>query len=1036
MVRGNWQKRVESAQARREEQRARKARKGDREAHRQMSSGLMSYLASYDDGPPSGGSIGGADALQPQLMHVWVDSDPRSNSGGGNGRAPAQDSAGFDSDDEGIGKKRGKKGGGGGKKQSRRPQQGSAKKAHPRQGLKNSHHFDEEGGASGADAQQLCVRHFFYNKCAGLAAAGKKGGGGKGGAAVCKLQHMRDTTLALALKKVREVEGDIAASASAVISASDGGGEDQDEQVGGAASSIAEDASMSMLWYLPVPLEEDTDNDSGKGINEILQSVLSKSKLGAATIVYVCLGKRLLYDRNRGGVIEEPMTVPSDDVVANDGDKAPRKHGRSRGESMAERKGSMCDGEDTEEANILLHFPASVLESILTYLPDTYTGNLPRVCKAWNAEIGKTSPNLWYQLLLRQGLPLPVEKSAEGFLLPAGVGTETAGSPRDICRSAFVSHYEALRDLRAIHQFFLKLEGQTIQTSIDPTEACFMHYNSSPGAPREGSGSVASMKVWSEGKVLAAFEEDCTLRLFEAASAGESNLICRQTVSVIVSPEPKSKRGQWEMTGMDLDDQYVSCICQSGGRWDFNRVSELADDIKAPVLHIIKREDLLCASGGGSDNRPGEIDPDDVIGVDLRDAVCQHLLNECMCDLLSSTKESDADLVDLIENEERSDLLLHINKDVVACGRGRFLFMAALLTRDMDPDDDQVSFRAYLYSVGARKITWSEMCHVSLPFSLPFVRIVSQTTKGTGSTSSALISHPQSDRTTRLDVSKDGGVHSYEMPIGASLSIAIAKEKSSWGDYDEAVQVEERGWGVSTHFWRPVLLTSSEVFISCHEILYNAPSGEVKGRTVVTFSSSIEGDSVSGGAATDSLTLKGRCRIDGMQLIGLDHVALIGQMLPEESHTTTQNDEGIVGDDEENDIAGEWFGVADDNAGDGDGDDNNEENQNRDSTAEGGYCISLIHIPSRKEIKRYRMMPGRRTGSNMTFASASKTVVVEAAGGGLIMCGRGVRNALNQSTTWTRPDGVTPKSKKKKRLATRAKGRNKDGFARGMSGRG
>ena len=486
---------------------------------------------------------------------------------------------------------------------------------------------------------------------------------------------------------------------------------------------------------------------------------------------------------------------------------------------------------------------------------------------------------------------------------------------------------------------------------------------------------------------------------------------------------------------MDLDDLYVSCICQSGGRWDFNGDVELSDSIKAPVMHVIKREDLLCASGAGSDNRPGEIDPDDVLSVDLRDAVCEHLLKDCWGDLLSSTKESDADLVDLIENEERPDLLLHVNKDIVACGRGRFLFKAALLTRDMDPDDEQVSFRAYLFSVSARKITWSEMCHVSLPFSLPFVRMVSQTTKGTGPVSSAIISHPRSDRTTRLDVSKDGGVHSYEMPIGASISAAIVKEKSSWHDYDEAVQVEERGWGVSTHFWKPVLLTSSEIFISCHEVLYNAPSGEVKGRTVVTFSSFVERDNDSGGATTDSLTLKGRCRIDDMHLIGPDHVALIGQMLPEESQTTTQ-DEDIVGDDEDNNIAGEWFGVADDNADDGEGDDNNEGNQNRDSTAEGGYCISLIHIPSRREINRYRMMPGRHTGSNMTFASASNTVVVEAAGGGLIMSGRGVRDALDQIISSTRSDDVTPKSKKKKRQATRAKGRNKDGFARGMSGRG
>ena len=186
---------------------------------------------------------------------------------------------------------------------------------------------------------------------------------------------MRDPTLALALKKSRDAEADIAASATAVIQASAGDGEDED--VG--AAPIAEDVGMSMLWYLPVHVKDEMD-ESGKAINEILQSQLSRNKLGAATIVYVVLDEKLLYDRNRGGIIEESHSAVGEDTEeAKDGEKVPpRKHGRSRGESMAERKGSICDGNEDNEASIL-HFPASVLESILTYLPDMYTGNLPRV---------------------------------------------------------------------------------------------------------------------------------------------------------------------------------------------------------------------------------------------------------------------------------------------------------------------------------------------------------------------------------------------------------------------------------------------------------------------------------------------------------------------------------------------------------------------------------------------------------------------------------------------------------------------------------
>ena len=49
------------------------------------------------------------------------------------------------------------------------------------------------------------------------------------------------------------------------------GGEDEgdgeDEDVG--AASIAEDAGMSMLWYLPVRLKDEMEDDES-GINEIL----------------------------------------------------------------------------------------------------------------------------------------------------------------------------------------------------------------------------------------------------------------------------------------------------------------------------------------------------------------------------------------------------------------------------------------------------------------------------------------------------------------------------------------------------------------------------------------------------------------------------------------------------------------------------------------------------------------------------------------------------------------------------------------------
>ena len=612
-------------------------------------------------------------------------------------------------------------------------------------------------------------------------------------------------------------------------------------------------------------------------------------------------------------------------------------------------------------------------------------------------------------------------------------------------------HYEAFRDMRAIHELFLKLQGQTSHgTSIAPTEACVINYNSSPGAPREGSGRSTSMKVWSEGKVLVAFEEDCTLRLFEAASAGASTLACRQTVSVIVSPEPKSKRGQWELTGMDIDNHYIGCICQVP-RSDWNLDGEVRgvppDEIKSPVMRIIKREDLLCASGGGSDNRPVELDPDDVLSIDLRNAVCQHLLNDCLADLLSSTLlESVADLVDLLESEERSDLILHVSRDIVACGRGRFLFKGALLTQDMGIDDEPVLFRAYLYSASAGEITWSENVHVSAPFS-NLTRIIGQT-KASASTSSAVISHPGRFRTSKIDVSKDGAVQFYNIAFESSQLAAVRTEKRSWADYDEDAQINGGDADHTRFNWRLALLTPTHTLITCHEVFYNDPSGKLKARTVVTFSSHTSIDSGCGwrDGGTEVLALKGNFQVHDMHEVGPDHVLLIGKMLPDGPNvlraTQGGNGDDGNGENEDNDIAGEWFGVAnDDDDDEEDGGNNDEENGRGGVTDEGENCISLVHISSRKEIKRYMMIkdPFLDHEPHLRFVSGSNTIGLEIAraGGGLIMSGRGVRNVVSAKTaSYGRSDEITPKSKKKKRQATRAKGRNKDGFARGMSGRG
>mmetsp|Transcript_24818 Transcript_24818/g.53711 ORF Transcript_24818/g.53711 Transcript_24818/m.53711 type:complete len:92 (+) Transcript_24818:61-336(+) len=67
----NWQRRVEAADARRQEQRARKARKDDRGSYRLMASNLMSYLSAI-----SSSSDDGVCDDDDGTLHIWVDSPP------------------------------------------------------------------------------------------------------------------------------------------------------------------------------------------------------------------------------------------------------------------------------------------------------------------------------------------------------------------------------------------------------------------------------------------------------------------------------------------------------------------------------------------------------------------------------------------------------------------------------------------------------------------------------------------------------------------------------------------------------------------------------------------------------------------------------------------------------------------------------------------------------------------------------------------------------------------------------------------------
>mmetsp|Transcript_522 Transcript_522/g.760 ORF Transcript_522/g.760 Transcript_522/m.760 type:complete len:1014 (+) Transcript_522:78-3119(+) len=1013
MVRGNWQKRVESAQARREEQRARKARKGDREAYRVMASGLMSYLSDNASGQPDSAST----------LHVWVDSPPLSakkslsglgSSSTGRGSGPSGADDGFASDEDDNRRNSNKK------QQIRKKQQGSARKAHPRQGLKHSHAVQDEATIA-KDELHLCSHHFFYNKCAGAGGGGGRGKNrGNKAAAACKLHHSSDPTLAFALKEVSNADGHIASSAE--------------------AAELSEDGAMNMLWYLSAAEEKDETNDS-KAMNEVLQGRLSRNKIGAASIMYVVWGNNLIYDRNRGGLQEETGAGYNIDGTGlpcrKEGElvsKQRRRNGRSRGESQGHG-----DYDANGENNIPLYFPGSVLETILIYLPDTYTASLPLACRSWHAEIGQSSPNLWRQLLLRRKLPLPRNTDL------TKEGTESMSDqecPRDVWRDAFISHYEAIRDVRAISELVARTySGQTQLESSAPNDACMMKYFSNPGAPDESSGSATSVKVWGDGKVLVSYKDDCTLRLFEAVSSGGS-LGCRQTVSVIASPEPKSKRGRWFLTGMNLDEQYVCCFCLPD-------MSPLDDGtVRSPFMLILNREDILCASGGESRNRSNELEEESILCVNLREELVNYLMKEGWVDLVDTAGDREDDFIDYVENEDHSYLKLMsgtcLSSDIVACGRGRFLFSVTFALWDEDGSSDEVlAYRLFLYSVNDRKVIWST--NISQfqgdPNAVPGPRIFGAATSCTRQSSSvlvpfrAILTFPDSPRTALVEILKDGRVNyrgAYDLD---SHHMVLEEEVRGWGDFSEGDQQDGRNYESSAPY-RAAVITSSTTVVA-HNVRITL-GGTIRRRAVLTFSSNKEDDgtAVDLAATASALTLPvtGECEVACIQTIRSNHIILLcrthatrSQPRGDINHDEANNDDN--GDDEAQ-IGGEWFGITDNENGDDDASTSGDEAQ----------CIFLIHALSQTVIGQYRLPAYEEYAPEhpcLYLCSLRNTIALEIEEEGLIIGGRGVRNVLYNDISASKPDEESStKAKKKKRLASQAKGRNKDGFARGMSVRG
>lgn len=594
MVRGNWQKRVESAQARRDATRQRKQKRDERGNYKAELSQFLNYLDCAN--------IVGEKSKD--VFHLWVmeslpsSTDQQTNDTSSD-RAP------------------------------HRPKwtsKNNKKSKHPRSNTNNNNTDVSKNPDDYEDQKALLWRnHFYFNKKNDGSGATKKNAKTK---KTCDLDIGQTLFQCLTMNGKQQVDDASLSLLSKCEKAASG-------QIG-------------TLFYIRLTIKDEKEDESSSPLSEKFVSKLSEHDFCISKLVYVVVNGCLIFDKFRGGsqTSLRKMSDATDDIIS--------------------RKIS-CDLSEY----IAVNLPGQMLEHILTFMGDSCSGVLPKVCKAWNNEIQNASPFLWRSLMMRNRWP---------FLLQSDNNEEESPSSETL-RSIYVSHYRIVYDLKAVKSSLCSFlgtmaHGEVTNTSV--VKSAIQVFKSTKGAPQPDDQCV-SLKNFSSNirisRVLGAYQ-DGTLRIFESAAGGNSSsssrnktnhrLFCRQTVSMKFIPKT-AKKNEWKVLTMDIDDSYVSCLCQTSSPLkDFDefldRFRSLIDNsIIQPVLVGVSKEDLLCAAGGGQE--------EDVVNVVL--------LNEAVLDYFSRAYQE----LGMSFGLQPNDVFVKATNNIVMCGRGLCALEMAIFWR-------------------------------------------------------------------------------------------------------------------------------------------------------------------------------------------------------------------------------------------------------------------------------------------------------------------------------------------------------------------
>ena len=490
------------------------------------------------------------------------------------------------------------------------------------------------------------------------------------------------------------------------------------------STTINDIAAFPILYHQSVLVhttKTDENSTQGKGIVDTLTSTLSQNNCSVGSIAYAVIGNLLIFDRYQDGIV---VSDTDKDLLLFGGSK---RRSISIGEEInypTSSSGPMnpttnpvsttvatstntstgdgnpyTDVESPTEIHrrLLLHLPGQVLEYILTFLPEQATAMLPMVCKSWCNEIGRTSPDLWRHLLDRHEWPRHSESFSSSSEEERQHLTSTVVVATSMYRTTFISHYKAVRDVKAVvHGLqILENDGKTSTTGSIRRDFAQLQFKDTCGGRKNNTEGKTFVKMWSENRVLVANCQHSTLQLYDVVeSYCGTGYRCKQEVRVSVSPFQSTKKRPCTMTAMDIDNRTIGCLFG----W-------LNDNEHQTWLTIIQREDLLCAAGtGGTTNAAGQLEEDTWSAHNLGEQVLEYVLN---CDNSEVTNFLCSHGYHSV-GFDVSSIYVSIQSNLVACGNGEFLFEAGIIMPlSMDEDMEEVElWKSFLFSSDFGSITW------------------------------------------------------------------------------------------------------------------------------------------------------------------------------------------------------------------------------------------------------------------------------------------------------------------------------------------